>query len=349
MPNERVLLGLSGGADSTYAVARLRENGYLVEGAVLKMHEYTDVEAARISAAELGISLHEIDCREEFSRIVMQNFAEEYKMARTPNPCIVCNREIKFKYLLEYAREHGFDRIATGHYARICTVETEKGVRYAVQRAMDIKKDQSYMLYRLTQEEMQMLLFPLADCEKTQVREHLVRVGLSAAKKGDSQEICFIPDGDYASFVEKRVGKTLRGNFIDRSGTVIGTHEGIVHYTVGQRKGLGISLGERAFVTEINPQTDTVTLDTSPKYSSTVYISDIVFSGIPEPRKPFKKSVKVKLRYAALPIEAEANLFPDGHGILTLGEPQKSVTPGQSAVLYDGETVVAGGFIDASE
>lgn len=349
MPNEKVLLGLSGGADSTYAVARLRKKGYFVEGAVLRMHEYTDIDAARLSAAELGIPLHEIDCREQFSRIVMQNFAEEYKKARTPNPCIVCNREIKFKYLCEYAKEHGFDRIATGHYARICAIETESGVRYAVQRAKDVKKDQTYMLYRLTQEELGMLLFPLADSEKAEVREYLERAGLSAAKKGDSQEICFIPDGDYASFVEKRAGKTPRGSFIDRNGTVIGTHEGIIHYTLGQRKGLGISLGERAFVTEINPYTDTVTLDTAPKYSSTVYISDIIFSGMPEPQEPLRRSVKVKLRYAALPVETEALLFPDGHGILTLSVPQKAVTPGQSAVLYDGEIVVAGGFIDASE
>ncbi len=351
MPNkkERVLLGLSGGLDSTYAVKLLMEQGYHVEGAVLKMHEYTDTEAAELSARELGIPLHKIDCTEAFSRTVIENFIDEYVCARTPNPCIICNREIKFRFLLEYAKENGFDKIATGHYARVVKVGTDENARYAPAMASDGAKDQAYMLYRLTEEQLSHLILPLGEMKKADVREEARRLGLSAAEKKDSLEICFIPDGDYASYVEKYRGRARRGSFINNEGKILGTHEGITHYTVGQRKGLGIALGARAFVTEINPEADTVTLDFEPKSSTVVHISDIVFTGLARPMQTVKIKASVKLRYQARPTEALAEINPDGTAVLYFDEPQKSVTPGQSAVLYNEDfTVLLGGIIDSS-
>ncbi len=344
---KRVLLGLSGGLDSTYAVKALTDMGFEVEGAVLKMHEYTEISAAEISASELNIPLHVIDCTEAFRECVIENFLDEYVRARTPNPCIICNRDVKFRFLLEYANSNGFDRIATGHYAKIISTKDGGEIRYAVGRAEDSAKDQSYMLWRLSQEELSRLIFPLSETKKEDVRAQARKLGLSASEKKDSLEICFIPDGDYASFVEKYRGKAERGAFINNEGKPLGTHEGILRYTVGQRKGLGIALGARAFVTEINPITNTVTLGLEPKYSTEVHISDMVFSGMKKPEKELALGVFAKLRYAAKPARAEALIRTDGTAVLRFEEPQKSVTPGQSAVLYDDEKVLAGGFIDA--
>ena len=346
MAGNRILLGLSGGADSTYAARKLSDEGFSVEGAVLKMHEYTDVLAAEESARELGIPLHVIDCTEAFRGAVVKNFLDEYTLARTPNPCIVCNREVKFRYLYEYALAHGFDKIATGHYARVIKVAAEEGLRYAVARATDTDKDQTYMLWRLSQEQLSMLVLPLSDMRKDEVREGLRKEGLAAAERGDSQEICFLPEGDYAAFIEKERGAFPKGNFIDREGHILGTHKGIINYTVGQRKGLGISLGERAFVTDIDPVSNTVTLDNSPKMTSELTVSDMVFSGMKEPASVVERELYVKLRYRAKPAKAKVVFYPEGWARIYLSEPQSSVTPGQSAVFYSGDTVVAGGVID---
>lgn len=349
MTERRVLLGISGGTDSAYAAQRLKDDGYTVEAAVLKMHEYTDTLAASVAAKELGIPLHIVDCTKAFEETVVENFLDEYLVARTPNPCIVCNREVKFKFLLEYAEQNGFDYIATGHYAKKTEILTDGGVRYTVSRPADLSKDQTYMLYRLTQKELKKLLLPLAEVYKDDARVALRENGVSAAESPDSQEICFIPDNDYVSFIEKRRGKVQKGSFLDREGRVLGEHNGIINYTVGQRKGLGIALGARAFVTDINPIDNTVTLDLSPKESSTVHLSKVVFSGMPEPKEAVTKTLSVKLRYRARAAETAVTFYPDGHATLVLKEPQKSVTPGQSAVFYDGDTVVAGGFIDGAE
>lgn len=348
MTKKRVLLGLSGGTDSTYAAERLMRDGYEVEGAVLRMHDFTDVSAAQRSARELGIPLHVIDCSEAFRSAVIENFLDEYVSARTPNPCTVCNSEVKLRFLCEYAREHGFDRIATGHYARVVEVPTEGGKRYAVARARDGAKDQTYMLWRLSQEQLSMLLLPLSDIKKEDVRRELGRIGSSAADRSDSQEICFIPDGKYAAFVEKHRGIAQKGSFVDREGNLLGIHEGIINYTVGQRKGLGISLGTRAFVIDIDAGSNTVTLGPEPKMSSEVHVSDMVFSGMKRPESITEAELFVKLRYQAPPVAATVTFLPDGAAHLRLCEPVKSVTPGQSAVLYDGETVVAGGVIDVA-
>ncbi len=344
---ERVLIGLSGGLDSTYAVKLLIEQGYIVEGAFLKMHKYTDTAAAENSARELGIPLHIIDCTDAFSRSVIDNFLDEYANARTPNPCIVCNREVKFRFLLEYADKNGFDKIATGHYARVVKLGEGEDTRYAPAMAADSTKDQAYMLYRLTEEQLSRLILPLGEMRKNDIREEARSAGLSAAEKKDSLEICFIPDGNYASYVEKHRGKAKAGHFINKEGKILGTHEGITHYTVGQRKGLGIALGARVFVTEIDPIKDTVTLDFEPKTSSVVRLSDMVFTGLKHPMKTVKIKTLVKLRYQAKPASADAEIHPDGTAVLYFEEPQKSVTPGQSAVLYEDGTVLAGGFINS--
>ncbi len=344
----RVLLGMSGGIDSTYAARLLLDEGFEVEGAVLKMHKYTETSEAELAARELGIPIHIIDCTEAFEREVVESFVDEYTAARTPNPCIICNRAVKFHFLCEFAKEHGFDKIATGHYARVVRVEDCGEERYAVARAADPSKDQTYMLWRLSQEQLKMIIFPLSELTKNDVRALARTEGLSAADKGDSQEICFIsPDDGYASFVERKRGVSPSGDFVDASGRVLGRHKGIIRYTVGQRKGLGVSLGERAFVTDIDPIRNTVTLSTSPKMSRTVHISGMVFSGIKEPEFGKERTAFVKLRYQARQTEARVVFHSEGRATLHLSKPQPSVTAGQSAVIYDGETVIAGGFIDS--
>ncbi len=342
----RILIGMSGGVDSTYAAFRLKEQGHTVEGAVLIMHEYTDITAARAAAESVGIPLVVIDARDSFNKCVIPDFTEEYSRARTPNPCIVCNSDVKFRLLHDYAVKNSFDAIATGHYANIIKVDTESGVRYAVKRADDGKKDQTYMLWRLPQDVLSKLMLPLGDMTKEQLRAEARAHGLSSADSPDSQEICFIPDGNYAGYIEDRIGKSMPGDFVDEEGRVIGKHEGIINYTVGQRKGLGISLGARAFVKEIDPTTNRVIISLEAPMSGTVTVSGMVFSGISEPDPGEEKRLFVKLRYQAPPIDCTVKFLGQGRAKLVLSEPARSLTPGQSAVLYDADTVVAGGFID---
>lgn len=344
----RILLGLSGGVDSTYAAHKLKADGHEVEGALLVMHDYTSIDEARESAESLGIPLHVIDCREAFKRVVEENFVSEYTSARTPNPCVICNRDVKFFYLLKYAREMGFDRIATGHYAGVRRLTDENGDYYGIIRGKDLKKDQTYMLWRLSQDELQNLVLPLENMQKTDIREQSREAGLLAASRPDSQEICFLPDGNYADFIEERRGKSLSGDFVLENGEVIGKHKGIIHYTVGQRRGLGISSSSRIFVTSIDPVKNTVTLSPSDSFANHVYISGIVYSGMREPKQRDERTLLVKLRYAAAPTPARVVFFGDKAEIF-LNAPQRAVTPGQSAVMYDGDLLVAGGFIDFAE
>lgn len=336
---------MSGGLDSTYAALKLIKEGHDVEGAVLVMHEYTETEAAERAAAETGIKLHTVDCRAAFDKAVREYFVNEYLNARTPNPCIVCNGEVKFKYLYEYAIKNGFDAIATGHYSKILKIGEGDGIRYAISAAKDAKKDQSYMLWRLSQEILSHLILPLSELEKSEIRENAASLGLTSAKSRDSQEICFIPDNDYASYIEKERGVMPRGSFVYEDGKPLGEHNGIIRYTVGQRKGLGISLGERAFVTEIDPQKNTVTLAREPKKSSEVLVEDLVFSGIPKQEAGVEMELFVKLRYQAPRVPVRV-VFDENNTLTAhLLTPASSVTPGQSAVFYDGDMVVFGGFI----
>lgn len=340
----KILLGMSGGIDSTYSALKLIREGHEVEGAVLKMHEHTEISEAEAAAAELGIKLHVLDCTDIFEKIVKENFVSEYTSGRTPNPCIICNEKIKFAKLYDFAMDRGFDKIATGHYAKIVTNEQDGEVRYAVASACDTSKDQSYMLYRLPQHILSALVFPLSDSEKSDVRIRARDAGIHSADRPDSQEICFLPDGGHTEFIEKRAGKCPEGNFIDPSGKVLGSHKGIIHYTVGQRKGLGIALGERMFVTDIDSTNNTVMLSPVLSGTTTVRLTDMVYSGMDEPVDEISANLTVKLRYTAPKIPVSARLLPGGEAVLEFDSPVKAA-PGQSAVLYSGDAVACGGII----
>ncbi len=341
----RILVGMSGGLDSTYAALKLRSEGHTVEGAVLVMHEYTEVEAAKSAANAIDIPLHIVDCRERFSA-VKENFIEEYRSARTPNPCIICNALVKFRVLYEFAMENGFDKIATGHYAEVITTSVDGKECHALKRAKDSSKDQTYMLYRLGEDILSVLVLPLSGDEKSDIRKRAEEIGLEVAKRKDSQEICFIPDGNYAKYIEEHIGAFPEGDFISPNGKTLGRHKGIIRYTVGQRKGLGVAASSRIFVTSIDPVANTVTLSPMPKESTRVHIKDTVFSAISSGAAE-DIPVYVKLRYQASPRRAILRILDGDRCELTLDEPERSVTPGQSAVLYDENGVVlAGGIVE---
>ncbi len=338
----KVLVGISGGVDSAVVASGLKKQGYEVEGCVLVMHEHCDLESARQVADEIGIKLHEVDARDAFERIVKENFANEYLAGRTPNPCILCNEKVKFKALYDFAIENGFDKIATGHYA---SVVCENG-RYAVKRSTNTAKDQSYMLYRLPQSILEKLILPLYDFDKSEVRSLAEDENISVFGKKDSQEICFLPDGHYTEYIESVKGVCPEGNFVDSEGKILGKHKGIIHYTVGQRKGLGISLGARVFVTEISPQTNEIKLEYSMNGRKEIMISDVVYSGIDAPvSAKVLISLPVKLRYSASLILAQCELFCDGTALIKFENPVIAA-PGQSAVAYIDDKVAFGGYIN---
>ena len=342
----KILLGISGGLDSAFAAVKLIEEGHQVEGAVLIMHGYTEIDAAEEVARSVGIKLHKINCEDSFEKCVVTDFIDSYTNGKTPNPCIVCNSDVKFRKLYDYAMENGFDRIATGHYANVVSVESAEGVRYAIKRSMDDKKDQTYMLWRLPQEILSKLVFPLFDQNKVSVREKAREIGLVAADRAESQEICFIPDSDHARYIEERVGKSPSGNFIDEDGKILGEHKGIIRYTVGQRKGLGIALGQRVFVTNIDAKNNTVTLSKEDKTSDVLEVCGMVFSGISEPKKGEILELTAKVRYLSPMVLSTLEYLGNGCAKVHLSIPQRAVTPGQSAVFYVDSVLVAGGFIN---
>ena len=341
----RILVGMSGGIDSTYAALKLIKEGHEVEGAVLLMHEYTEVESAKAAATSLSIPLHVIDATELFRQRVIPNFLTEYTSARTPNPCIVCNAEVKFRCLCDFAAQNGFDAIATGHYAAVKNVGSADLPRYAIAQAADKTKDQSYMLYRLTDDILSVLCLPLSGMSKAEIREQAREAGIYAADKADSQEICFIPDGDYAAYIEAACGASPEGDFVDMDGNVLGRHKGLIHYTVGQRKGLGVSAGARIFVTDIDPVTNRITLayDAAPVLNFEV--TSPVFSGDVPLSAGEKRRYQVKLRYRATPVPCTVSMSDDGRVLVALDVPQRAVAAGQSAVFYSNGTVMMGGFI----
>ncbi len=340
----RVLLGMSGGFDSTVSAKKLIDSGHTVEGALLVMHEYTDVNSARHAAEALGIPLHIIDVQKLFDEVVKTDFVSAYKNARTPNPCVICNEKVKFLSLYNYAMENGFDRIATGHYAKITTY-VDGGVEHiALARPRDRKKDQTYMLYRLPEKILKVLMLPLADEVKEELRQGGVPSELREFDRPDSQEICFLPNGDYRDYLTDKLGPPKFGNFIDDVGNIIAPHKGITHYTIGQRKGLGISFGERVFVTDINPESGNITLSKCPKESSKIYVEDVVLTSLTKIGECTLR-LYAKVRYQAPLIPAVARFFEDDTAIVELEVPARSVAPGQSLVLYDGDVMVAGGII----
>ena len=342
----KILVGMSGGVDSAYAAYKLKREGHTIAGAVLEMHDYTDTAAAREVCRALDIPIYIINCRDLFERRVVTNFIDEYRRGRTPNPCVICNSEVKFECLLDYALANGFDRIATGHYARIGRTDADGVARFYIELSSDSKKDQTYMLWRLSQRVLSHLILPLSEMSKEEVSKISRELGLVPNGKKESQEICFIPDDDHAAFIGGRVGASPEGDFVDECGRVLGRHKGIINYTVGQRKGLGVALGARAFVSDIDPETNRITLSLKTRETLRFTVSGMVFSGIEQPQVNEILRLTVKHRYHSPRILAEVRFLPDGRAEILLDEPARSLAPGQSAVFYLGERLVAGGFID---
>lgn len=345
-----VVVGMSGGVDSSVAAALLKQQGYNVIGVTMKLHkaEHTDegccsvfnAKDALLVAENIGIPHYVMDFTKEFEQLVIDYFVSEYKRGRTPNPCTACNSFIKFDALLKKAKALGADYVATGHYAKV----TSGNGRYLLQRGLDEKKDQTYFLYTLSQHQLSHTLMPLADVTKEQTRQIARQLGLKTAKKKESQEICFIPDNDYAAFIEKRAGASPCGDFIF-NGKKVGTHKGIIHYTVGQRKGLGIALGEPVYIIKIEPETNNIYLGSEVgRLGSELTASRLNF--IPFDQLTEKIHCTAKIRYNAN--DSKCVVTPIKGGVHVLFEqPQKAITPGQSVVFYDNDTVLGGGIIDA--
>ncbi len=347
----KVVIGMSGGVDSSVAAAVLKEQGYEVIGVTMHLWDGMGSELATMAedaakvAKHLGIQHHVLDFREEFSRCVIDYFSKEYISGRTPNPCIVCNRFLKFDAMLQAAKTLGADKLATGHYAKV--ERDEESGRYLLRRSDASEKDQTYVLYGLTQEQLSHVLMPLGAFEnKEAVRVKAMELGLETANKPDSMEICFIPDKDYVSFLEKRMGALPpKGDFIDLDGNVLGEHKGIVHYTIGQRKGLGIAFGEPMFVLRIQSDTNQVVLGKKgTEFASSLSATDPNFIPFERLTKPMRAEIKV--RYTAKP--ALGTVFPEGDGVrVEFDLPQRAITPGQAVVFYEpnGDLVLGGATI----
>ena len=354
--NEKVLVALSGGVDSAAAALILTEMGYKAAGATMKLCTRDDGETdgnsisvptqdiadAKKICDTLGIEHYAVSYNQSFCKNVIESFINEYKNGGTPNPCVECNRKIKFGVLLDFALERGFDKLATGHYAKI---ERSADGRYLLKCAADKNKDQSYFLWSLTQEQLAHVLFPLGEMTKNGIRALAAEHGFVNAHKSDSQDICFIPDGDYAKFIKEYTGETFpEGSFVDLDGKILGKHSGIINYTVGQRKGLGIALDKPAFVKEKNVVANTVTLcDDADLYSKTVTATSANFSAVDKLDTPTRLSAKIRYRHA--PAMATVTQTSPSTFTVEFDEPQRAAAKGQSVVLYDGDTVVGGGII----
>lgn len=334
-------MALSGGVDSSVCVHMLKEQGYEVCAVVMSMSpaHTTTVQAAKETAEFLDIPLKVVDMNDRFKNDVIDYFITSYTQGKTPNPCIMCNPTVKFKGLIEVADELGCEKIATGHYARL----VEQDGYTHLYRGSSLKRDQSYMLYRLTQEYLSRLIFPLSEIEKPKVREIAEQLGLSCANKPDSQENCFIPSNDYAQYIIDSGFVPKVGDFISPDGEVCGKHKGIIHYTVGQRKGLGIALGEPVFIKEIDSVTDKIYLARKQdSLQNTVTINDIV---TPTGRALESKfDCMVKVRSTSMPSEATVE-YDGQNAVITLEHSELGVAKGQSVVMYDGDRVIGGGFI----
>ncbi len=349
---------MSGGVDSSVAALLIKEAGYGCIGTTLKLFNgeqpqnecgksccsLDDTEDARSVARKLGIPFYVFNFSANFEKEVIGRFISAYENGTTPNPCIDCNRYIKFEKLFQRMKELSMDYVVTGHYARIEYNSSKK--RWLLKKGIDESKDQSYVLYSLTQEQLAHTLFPLGELSKAHVREIAEKNGFINAGKPDSQDICFVPDGDYAGFIERRAGKTSeKGNFTDTSGNIIGTHSGIIHYTIGQRKGLGISAGKPVYVCSIDPASNTVVLgDNSDLFSKELTAGNVNLISCEDIPEPIRVQAKIRYRHAAQP--AEAYMTEDGKLHIKFDEPQRAVTKGQAAVLYDGDIVVGGGIIE---
>ncbi len=341
---EKVLVGMSGGVDSSAAALILKENGFETTGLTLKLCEADkeqDLRDAKAVCEKLGILHLILDLKKDFKEKVIDSFINYYKAGLTPNPCLECNKHIKFGKMLDLAIEKGYDKIATGHYARV----EKSGERFILKKARDITKDQSYVLYSLTQHQLSHLILPLGEMTKAEIREKAETAGLVCANRPDSQDICFVPDGDYAAFIEKKDNfVSEKGDYVDINGNILGRHEGVIHYTIGQRKGLGIALGKYQYVLSKNAETNTVVLgDEEHLFKKEVLVRDVNF--IPFDELTGEIRVKAKLRYRHS--EQPATIYPldDGRVKIIFDEPQRAPSSGQAAVFYDGDIVVGGGKI----
>ncbi len=345
----KTLIGMSGGVDSAVTAALVsRENA--AAGITLRLYDGGDAALIKkfsreaIDAAEvckkIGIEHSVLELKDLFKKHVIDHFVDEYIAGRTPNPCIQCNINIKFGAMLDYAQANGFDKIATGHYARV----ERSGDRYLLKKAADATKDQSYVLYGLTQNQLSRTILPLGDYTKSQAREIAESLNLCVARKSDSQDICFVPDGDYAAFIKKNTGINFAaGDYLDIDGKLLGKHKGVIHYTIGQRKGLGIALGKHAFVLNKNAQTNEIILgDEEHLFYKKVEVSGVNIIAAEE-LDGVKAAGKLRYRHTEQPCV----IHQTGKDtvILEFDTPQRAPSPGQAAVFYDGDIVLGGGVI----
>lgn len=357
MNSPKAIVAMSGGVDSSVAAYLMTEQGYDCMGATMKLFHseeitscshktccsFDDVEDARAVCRRLSMPFYVFNFTEKFHDEVIHRFINAYQQGCTPNPCIDCNRYMKFSKMYHRMKEFGYDYIVTGHYAKI---EYDSSInRYLLKKAADPSKDQSYVLYMLTQEQLAHTKFPLGGLLKSEVRKIAEENNFINAKKRDSQDICFVPDGDYGSFICRQMQNScLPGDFVDKNGNLLGKHKGIIHYTIGQRKGLGISLGYPVFVTEIRPQTNQVVLGPQKDlYHSHLTASDVNLISCDSIPTPIRVSAKIRYRQK----EAPADAWQDEQGTLHVQflTPLRAITKGQAVVLYQGDVVVGGGTI----
>lgn len=357
MKNKTVVVGMSGGVDSSVAAYLLKEEGYHVIGVTMEIwkKDSTDVveceggccgisavEDARRVAQKLDIPHYVMNFRDVFQEKVIDYFVKEYELGHTPNPCIACNRYMKWEALLQRSLEIGADYIATGHYARIAKLPNG---RYAIQNSCSARKDQTYALYNLTQWQLEHTLMPVGAYEKDEIRAIANEQGLFVANKPDSQEICFIPDNNYKNFLEKETGKkAVSGNFVDTSGKVLGMHQGITHYTIGQRKGLGMAFGYPVFVSEIRPETNEVVLGRSQEvFSDRLKASDLHYMAV----NKFVRGQRMlaKIRYADPGAICTIEDIHDDEITVVFDEKARAITPGQAVVFYENGYVLGGATI----
>lgn len=352
---KKAIIAMSGGVDSSVAAFVMKEKGYHIIGVTMKLYDnddigidtektccsLSDIEDARSVCYKLGAMYYVFNFKADFKEKIIDDFISTYENGGTPNPCIRCNRYLKFEKLMQRMRELDYDYVVTGHYARI----EKQGDRYILKKAVDLTKDQSYVLYNLTQEQLAHIQFPLGEMNKTDARRIAEDNGFINANKKDSQDICFVPKGDYASFIEEYTGKTYpQGDFVDEKGNVLGTHKGIIHYTIGQRKGLGLALPCPMYVKEKNLEENKVVLCLNEElFSKELYADDFNWLSIPQPTE--KVRCKARIRYNQKEQPAFAEVLDNGKVKVVFDEPQRAICKGQAVVLYDGDVVLGGGTI----